>query len=492
MRILFYLISFIIIFFYTVEKVTTEDSVSISELKDGNKVITPGQESETSDIEIIDYVNTTYGEDSSNLHKLIFQNYSRKVIPIRNISAHLDVYVYLYINHLTINQKEQTMTVHGQLYSTWTDEFAVWNPNDFNNIRQTYARYWDIWTPDFRVANSAGGIYSYFDINKRTHATLVYVGANKTKVEITPTFSIKIGCIFDFSKYPFDEQNCSIRLFLLDPMSRLRIKIYYDLNPTIHLSWGNKDNKTVISEWEFVSVTNNITYHINGNHSLTPPKDPSHFDFSWSLYSCYIKVRRFSGYFLPTCVLPFITCWLLNTSTFIIHERQVSICIALINLIIQSIFINDTIYQIPPTSGGKPMYTYCLTTLMITSAITLFIHLIINVQKKVQIDENNYEVQSIIPNIMDESIKKYLTCFSPKNDTKLPKHVSSLARGMPDMENISNTETTSTVLSNSTVELEEKIEKNSNEEEFCILRIRYIFAFLHFFILIVLLGLVYF
>ncbi|CEF67602.1 Nicotinic acetylcholine receptor beta 3 (Dbeta3) subunit [Strongyloides ratti] len=491
MKILFYFISLFVVFFFIYEEVTAENSISVTELQEGTKVIEPGQESKTSDIEIINFVNTTYGEDSSNLHKAIFQNYSRKVIPVRNISTHLDVYVYLYINHLTVNQNEQTMTIHGQLYSTWTDEFAVWNPNDFNNIRQTYARYWDIWTPDFRVANSAGGIYSYFDINKRTHATLVYLGANKTKVEITPTFSIKIGCIFDFSKYPFDEQTCSIRLYLLDPISRLKIKVYYDLNPTIHLSWGHKDNKTVISEWEFISVTNNITYFIDGNYSLTPPRDPAHYDFSWSLYSCYIKVRRFSGYFLPTCILPFVTCWLLNTSTFFIHERQVSICIALINLIIQSVFINDTIYQIPTTSGGKPIYTYCLTTLMITSAITLFVHLIINIQKKVKKDENSYELQSIVPNIFDDSITKYLICYSQEINTKPPKNVSSLARGMPEMENISNTETSSDTLSNSIIELDEKPDRNYNKE-CCTLKLRYVFALLHVFILVVLIVLIYF
>uniref|UniRef100_A0A0K0FSC3 Acetylcholine receptor-like protein cup-4 (inferred by orthology to a C. elegans protein) n=1 Tax=Strongyloides venezuelensis TaxID=75913 RepID=A0A0K0FSC3_STRVS len=490
MRILYYFITFFVVFFYIPEDVETE-SVSVSELQEGNKVIEKGQESQTSDTEIINYVNSTYGEDSSNLHKVIFQNYSRKIIPVRNITSHLDVYVYLYINHLTVNQNEQTMTIHGQLYSTWTDEFAVWNPVDFNNIRQTYARYWDIWTPDFRVANSAGGIYSYFDINKRTHATLVYVGANKTKVEITPTFSIKIGCIFDFSSYPFDEQSCSIRLFLLDPMSRLRIKVYYDLNPTIHLSWGTKDNKTVISEWEFVSVTNNITYHINGNHSLIPPKDPGQFDFSWTLYSCYIKVRRFSGYFLPTCILPFITCWILNTSTFLIHERQVSICIALVNLIIQSIFINDTIYQIPVTTGSKPMYTYCISTLMITSAITLFIHLLINVQRKVQKDDNSHELQSIIPNIIDEPLTKYLMCFSFQKSPEPPKLVSSLTRGMPEMESISSEETSSSTNSSSVIEIYDEPKKTENQGCF-LLKIRYILALLHFSILVALILLIYF
>uniref|UniRef100_A0A0N4ZNW4 Neur_chan_LBD domain-containing protein n=1 Tax=Parastrongyloides trichosuri TaxID=131310 RepID=A0A0N4ZNW4_PARTI len=484
-----------LIIFYLPEKV--DSSVSIDELKDGAKTIVPGTESESSSVEIIQYVNSTYGEDSSNLHKAIFKNYTRKIIPIRNPYQPLDVFIYLYINHITVNQREQTMTVHGQLYSTWSDEFATWDPSEFNNIRQTYARFWDIWTPDFRVANSAGGIYSYFDINKRTHATLAYVNANKTKVEITPTFSIKIGCVFDFTRYPFDEQVCSIRLFVLEPMTRIKLKVYYDLNPTIHLSWGHKDNKTMISDWEFVSVSNNITYHINGNHSLTPPKDPLQFDFSWSLYSCFIKIRRYSGYFFSTCILPYITCWLINTSTFFIHDRHISICISLINLIVQSVFINDTIYQIPPSNGSTPIYSYCICLLMISSALTLFLHLLINVQKKL-INDNEGEEQSLIPNIIDEPVVKYINChFFNQKTSKPPTHVSSLARGIPDLESVTSIETTTTTPSTSdsisvSSCINEEVNDNVNNECSCTFKIRYLLALIHFSFLIIILIILYF
>lgn len=33
------------------------------------------------------------------------------------------------------------------------DEMAVFNPADYNNIRTTMAKQWELWTPDIIVAN---------------------------------------------------------------------------------------------------------------------------------------------------------------------------------------------------------------------------------------------------------------------------------------------------------------------------------------------------
>lgn len=30
---------------------------------------------------------------------------------------------------------------------------AVWDPIQFNNIRSTMAKQWDIWQPDLKIAN---------------------------------------------------------------------------------------------------------------------------------------------------------------------------------------------------------------------------------------------------------------------------------------------------------------------------------------------------
>lgn len=46
---------------------------------------------------------------------------------------------------------------------------------------------------------SIAGVNQYFEISKRSHATLNSVTPESTKVEIYPTFSITIGCDFDFT-----------------------------------------------------------------------------------------------------------------------------------------------------------------------------------------------------------------------------------------------------------------------------------------------------
>lgn len=64
------------------------------------------------------------------------------------------------------------------------------------------------------MANSISGVNQYFEISKRSHATLTSIDMNKTKVELYPTFAISIGCDFDSTDYPFDLQECGLRKFI--------------------------------------------------------------------------------------------------------------------------------------------------------------------------------------------------------------------------------------------------------------------------------------
>uniref|UniRef100_A0AC35U0X5 Neur_chan_LBD domain-containing protein n=1 Tax=Rhabditophanes sp. KR3021 TaxID=114890 RepID=A0AC35U0X5_9BILA len=407
-----------------------------------NKKIKISESNDENDIAEI--ANSTYGEDQTKLHTAIFKNYKKQVIPVFNQSLDaLDVEIHVYINHISVNQKEQTMVFHGQLFATWMDSLAVWDPSNYNNIRVTYVRLWDIWTPSFKVANSATGVNQYFEFSKRGHATLVHKTTNMTKVEIYPTFSIKVSCFFDFSDYPFDTTTCPLRVYVPENFARIRLKNYYGLDSSVILGWGKKGaNKTVISDWVFKGVNNNISYFINGEYVSQIPRDMS---ISWSIYNCYVTIKRYSGYFYITSLIPFIGCWLIAISTFFFQDRRQSAGIMIANLFIQSIYLHDMVKDAPSSTLNPPKIIVAMTVLLFCSAYNLFVNLVIGGDfskiKEFKDSKEGSESKPFIINpqqyYLDYTIQNVID-FVKDRTTKetIVAKVTSLEQGMPDFNEL--------------------------------------------------------
>lgn len=57
----------------------------------------------------------------------------------------------------------------------------------------------------------------------------------QSQVEMYPTFSIKVGCAFDYSAYPFDMQKCAMGLYTNNRMSEVQLSVFYQMQPTVLL-----------------------------------------------------------------------------------------------------------------------------------------------------------------------------------------------------------------------------------------------------------------
>ncbi|KAK0398896.1 hypothetical protein QR680_002801 [Steinernema hermaphroditum] len=298
--------------------------------------------------------NRTYSEEQTELQKRIFRNYNRRIRPVKNQSLPINVMLHIYVMHLSVDQREQTMTIHGHIYMTWRDEIAVWDKGDFNGVFQTMVKQWDIWTPDLRIANSVAGVSQYFEISKRSHATLISNGQESTRVEIYPTFSIKMGCKFDYSAYPNDEQQCALRLYTAQPMSEVQLSVYYNINPSVLLGWGSQSAKRHISDWELLDVTNNITYYADRGFSYNVPITGAQIAKTWSIHLTWIKIKRIALYYSVALVLPGVVSMIFNTISFLSPQSDQSFYILVANFFLQAVFLQDFVYELPPAVGGKP------------------------------------------------------------------------------------------------------------------------------------------
>ncbi|KAK0420527.1 hypothetical protein QR680_014740 [Steinernema hermaphroditum] len=122
--------------------------------------------------------NRTYVDEQTELQRRIFRNYIRRMRPVKNQSLPIEIMVHIYVMHLSVNQQEQTITINGHIYMTWRDEMAVWDPAEFNGVRMTMAKQWEVWTPDIRIANSVAGVNHPEGYMKSTRFNLLRLPPN--------------------------------------------------------------------------------------------------------------------------------------------------------------------------------------------------------------------------------------------------------------------------------------------------------------------------
>ncbi|KAK6742257.1 hypothetical protein RB195_009863 [Necator americanus] len=328
-----------------------------------------------------EFYNKTYSEHQTALEKAIFSNYVNTRRPVRNASLPVEVSIHFHIVHISINQEEQTMTVHGHLYMTWIDEFLGWDISAFNGIRIARCPKWRVWQPKIKVANSVAGIYSAFEISSHAHVLVQSLGKEQAKVEMYPTFSIKVGCNFDYSDYPRDVNSCSLSVFAKQRMSEVRLKNYYNYPPTLSIGWGSQSDKRVISDFEILNVSHSITFYKHGNTSAIEPITSNELAVSWSILHTTIYFRRHSVMFGISMLLPCLVSAVFNVLPFFLPSLNYSVYTLLSNVIIQAVFLQEIVNGIPLSASRVPSSVLFYSTTMLCNMVSLVIHILLLVME---------------------------------------------------------------------------------------------------------------
>lgn len=129
--------------------------------------------------------------------------------------------------------------------------------------------------------SSVSGVNQFFEISRRSHATLESITPTTTKVQTYPTFYMRIGCHFDYSNYPNDIQKCALRLYPAARMNEVILKVYYDLSPSVLLGWGEESDLKHIGEWNLLYAENNITYFRKRKFSSERPPNAFEASRTW-------------------------------------------------------------------------------------------------------------------------------------------------------------------------------------------------------------------
>ncbi|XP_003226473.1 acetylcholine receptor subunit alpha isoform X1 [Anolis carolinensis] len=136
----------------------------------------------------------------------LFSKYNKVVRPVSNHRDPVRVTVGLQLIQLiNVDEVNQIVTTNVRLKQQWMDVNLKWNPEDYGGVKQIRIPSEDIWRPDLVLYNNADGDFA---INKFTKILLNYTG----HITWTPPAIFKSYCEIIVTHFPFDEQNCSMKL----------------------------------------------------------------------------------------------------------------------------------------------------------------------------------------------------------------------------------------------------------------------------------------
>ncbi|KAM4698128.1 acetylcholine receptor subunit alpha-1-A [Rhinophrynus dorsalis] len=145
-------------------------------------------------------------EDESRLISDLFKSYNKVVRPVKAFKDKVFVTVGLQLIQLiNVDEVKQIVTTNVRLKQQWVDVNLNWNPVDYGGIKTIRISSSDVWHPDLVLYNNADGDFA---IVKDTKVLLDYTG----KIIWTPPAIFKSYCEMIVTHFPFDQQNCSMKL----------------------------------------------------------------------------------------------------------------------------------------------------------------------------------------------------------------------------------------------------------------------------------------
>ncbi|WKY10212.1 hypothetical protein Q1695_002506 [Nippostrongylus brasiliensis] len=314
---------------------------------------------------------------NKKLEDTLLRNYNSRHRPVKIESTTVQVNVYMSISHVEkVDEHEQTMLVHGHLWASWIDEYLTWNPKEYNETSKINVDSWRIWQPALALYNSARGNSWHLYM----HGLPAMISSNG-RVWASGSFSFHVTCRFDFSDWPYDEQECPIviadwvydlsRVNLSDPQGTTPWN-----KPTVRLNYDpiRQDEKKHVAGWEVLDTWRRHCYWgPSGCKEELPEGQP---EWYWSLLEFGVKLKRHAPYFGLTIVMPTIITCLLTLCSFWIDTPSMSIALVIFNVLLQGLFGWDLIRELPPGSGSVPKIVSLYGFNLSMTTIAFMIHVL--------------------------------------------------------------------------------------------------------------------
>ncbi|RCN35676.1 Neurotransmitter-gated ion-channel ligand binding domain protein [Ancylostoma caninum] len=219
------------------------------------------------------------------------------------------------------------MTVIFEYAMTWVDERLSWDPKEYDDIDHIYVLRNNVWIPEITPFDSLEVVETRPDYKQ--HVPITYQGVASFYTSIVTS----VVCPIDVTFFPFDEQNCSMKLLSYSFFS-VEIAMQNEINKNLQISGVGND------EWEVTNILARSEIRSNASESDQINEFTFFMKRNPSYYVALIIV--------PSFMLTFLCVAGLFTSPLIVDDLE-KFCMGLTTIMSTTVMIGIVAENIPKT-----------------------------------------------------------------------------------------------------------------------------------------------
>ncbi|XP_053691843.1 acetylcholine receptor subunit alpha-like [Sabethes cyaneus] len=280
--------------------------------------------------------------------KLLCSKYDKSERPVKNHTIPVLVDMHMIMQNFNFEDNLQKLYINVWLLLLWKDEYLNWNPMEYDGIIELIIESDDIWVPDMLPYSA------YYSNNLDTACTTPKCLLESTgKIKCVPACEYHTLCRSDYTNWPFDRQNCSIRFGMWAEHSK---EIDFVANET---SFASEETNSH-NEWKILSMS------VQKYDSPLPEKNTTYP----SLIYNYI-LERHSGSHCAVVLTPAFVMVAINLIALWLKCYSLDRMLLLgANLFIHFLFIENLYWMIPYNGSTTPSFLlFFRDSLVLTSCI---------------------------------------------------------------------------------------------------------------------------
>ncbi|KAM6969928.1 5-hydroxytryptamine receptor 3A isoform 2-T2 [Aplochiton taeniatus] len=289
------------------------------------------------------------------LAEFLSAGYKKGVRPVRDWRRSTKVAIDLMVYSILNDEKNQVLTTYVWYRQNWTDEFLVWNPEDFDDVKKVSIPTANVWVPDILINE-------FVDVGKSPDIPYVYVEHNGLVRNYKP-IQVVTACMLNIYNFPFDVQNCSLTfqswLHTINDINITLIRSPKELkeDKSLFMNQGEWELLHVLSKYKSFSLDND-DYYAEMKFHVVIRRRPLFYTVNLLLPSIFLMVMDIVGFYLPPD-----------------SGERVSFKITL--LLGYSVFLIIVSDTLPATAIGTPLigvyFIVCMALLVISLTETVLI-----------------------------------------------------------------------------------------------------------------------
>uniref|UniRef100_H2ZA07 Uncharacterized protein n=1 Tax=Ciona savignyi TaxID=51511 RepID=H2ZA07_CIOSA len=279
------------------------------------------------------------------------EGYDSKVRPSESYKKSVKVVFKLFFNQLLdVNEVNQKIETKFWVYHKWIDPRLTWNPDDYQGVKYMYLPVTNIWLPEFVLYNNADGDFA---VSQTVKAKVDYKGT----VEWKPPAIFKTFCEIMVTQFPFDTQNCTMKIGAWSHGQ--------DLLDMVNSDWDLPEMKMYEKSGEWLVLKTGCWKHYINYNCCTEP----YVDMTYYLILQRRPLYLVVNILFPTMLFTFLTCAVFYLPSDAGEKITLSISL-LLSLIVFLLVVVDAV---PSTANGVPLLCQYILFTMILVCLSIII-----------------------------------------------------------------------------------------------------------------------